>query len=236
MKNLSFKDQDFKLWSEYKATGDLQKKKDLIKQFEPLIYSQVKKWEGVVPTEVLTNEAKVLTAKAIDTYKANKGAALGTHITNNLAPISRIVYTYQNTARLPENITLKMQSFNAAQEHLSATLGREPTTDELRDELGWPSKEINRIKQYNHKDLVESVGGVSGDFYDSDDSQEDHELTAIYFSLTPDEKNLFEDITGFNGVPKLDTQQILKKYNLTQAQLSYKKSLITNKIANMRNR
>jgi hypothetical protein len=81
---------------------------------------------------------------------------------------------------------------------------------------------------------VESVGGVSGDFY-TEDSEDDAELTALYFSLTPEEKNLFEDITGYNNSPKLSTPELLKKYGLTQAQLSYKKSLLSKKIERIRN-
>ena len=232
--DLDIKEKDIRLWNKYKDTGDIVYKQQLLKQFTPLIHSQVKKWDGVVPIGVLTNEAKILASKAIDSYSPTKGAALGTHIANNLAPISRIVYTYQNTARLPENLTLKMQSFNSANEHLVSKLGREPTTDELRDELGWTAADINRIKTYNRNDLIESVGNVSGDFYGADDADDDSELAAIYFSLTPEEKRLFEDMTGYNTNIVLSTEQILKKYSLTQAQLSYKKHLLTQKIDRLR--
>lgn len=234
MPNNNYKDQDMALWEQYREAKSPAARTELLKRFEPLIHSQVQKWDGIVPRDVLNNEAKVLTAKAIDSYDPSKGAALGTHVTNNLAPLSRTVYTYQNTARLPENITLRMQSYEAARDHLVSTLGREPTTDELRDELGWTANEINRIQQYNRKDLVESGGAVSGDFYATNDDDEDAELAAIYFSLMPEEKKLFEDMTGYNGAQKLSTQQILTKHNLTQAQLSYKKSLLTRKIQDMR--
>lgn len=230
------KAKDIRLWNKYKDTGDVVYKQQLLKQFAPLIHSQVKKWDGVVPRGVLNNEAKLLASKAIDSYSPNKGAALSTHIANNLAPISRIIYTYQNTARLPENLTLKMQSFNGAQEHLVSSLGRDPTTDELKDELGWAASDINRIKNYNRKDLIESVGNVSGDFYNSDAMEQDSELAAIYYSLTPDEKPLFEDTTGYNTNIKLSTAQLLKKYNMSQAQLSYKKNLLTQKIDRIRDK
>lgn len=234
MQTTDYKDRDMELWNQYSSTKSKDTKKQLLKQFEPLIYNQVKKWDGIVPRDVLKNEAKVLAANSFDTYNPNKGAALSTHVTNNLAPLSRTVYTYQNTARLPENVTLKMHSFNAANDHLTSVLGREPTTDELKDELGWTGTEINRIKQYNRKDLVESGGAVSGDFYDWSEDSEDDELAAIYFSLMPDEKKFFEDLTGYNGARTLSTKELLDKYNISQAQLSYKKSLLTKKVNKIR--
>lgn len=229
MSNTTLHDKDMELWKEFNQTGKKEVKTQLIKRFEPLIHSQVKRWQGIVPNDVLKNEAKVLTSKAITSYDPKKGTKLSTHITNNLAPLSRTIYTYQNTARLPENLTLKMHSYNAAQDYLTSFLGRDPTTDEIKDELGWTGTEINRIKQYNRNDLLESGAAVS-DFFDNKREKEDDELAAIYYSLLPDEKKLFEDITGYNGAKKLDTQELLKKHNMTQAQLSYKKTALTNKI------
>ena len=46
----------------------------------------------------------------------------------------------------------------------------------------------------------------------------------------PEEKVLFEYTTGFNGKPKLSNPEIMRKMNLTQAQLSYKKTLLTRKL------
>jgi len=230
----TFKDDDFTLWQTYQKSKSPQDKQFLLNRMDPLIQSQISKFKGVVPDEVLTNQAKVLASKALDTYNPDKGTALGTHVVNNIAPISRTIYTHQNTARLPENLTLKMRSYQNAEEELTSRLGREPTTDELQDELGWTGTEINRIKQYNRKDLVESAGEVSGDFFHSDDVDEDSELAAIFYSLTPNEKGLFEDLTGYNGARKLSTPEILEKHGLTQAQLSYKKTLLTRKIDNIR--
>ena len=218
---------DMQAWQEYKRNPTPVNRSNLLKRFEGIIAAQVRKWSGPVSNDVLTNDAKLLAAKAIDTYNPNSGASLATHITNQLLPLSRVVYTYQNTVRIPENITQKIGTFNTANNMLKVTLGREPTTDELHDELGWTASEITRIRDYQHKELVESGPAVSSEFFARDtDDEDDMLLGGIYFDLTPDEKQLFEAITGYNGAKKLTTQEMFKKFNLSQAQLSYKKRLL----------
>lgn len=227
-----YKQKDYELWQQYKRDGSRDTKHQLLNQFNPLIESQVNKWSGVVPKEVLRNKAKIYASKALDSYDDKKGAALSTHITNNLAPLSRTVYKHQNTARLPENVSLQFQSYNAANEHLKSSLGREPTTDELQDELGWGSSDINRIQQYDRRDLVESVGVNSNDFFSTKEDEDEDLLAAIYYDLAPQDKILFEHTTGFNNKPKLSNEELRKKLGISQPQLSYKKTLLTKKIQN----
>ena len=173
--NTQYKEKEFDLWNTYKNTGDKKYKHELIKSFDPIIQSQVNKWSGPISREILESEGRMMASKAIDTYDPNKGTALGTHVTNNLAPMSRIVYTHQNTARLPENVTLKINSYNNAKEYLTSVLGREPTTDELHQELGWSVNELNRMEQYLTKDLIESGGEVNDQFYNNQEDDEEDE-------------------------------------------------------------
>lgn len=224
-------DNDLEMWREYKRNPTPQNRDKLVKQFDGVIHTQVNKWAGPVSRDVLMNEARLLAVKAFDSYNENSGASLATHLTNQLLPLSRIVYTYQNTARMPENVTQKVHTFNTANNMLKISLGREPTTDELHSELGWSASEITRIRDYNKRDLMESGPAVSGDFYKKNrDDEDDVVLGGIYFELTPDEKKLFEYTTGYNGAPVLTNPEIMKKLNLTQAQLSYKKTQLKNRI------
>lgn len=228
MKNL--KSADLQLWDAYNKSKADSDQAALLRRMDPLIQNYVNKWQGNVPRTVLESQAKRLAANAFNTYNPGKGSALSTHVINNLAPISRTVYTYQNAARLPENISLKIPTFTNAQDHLVTTLGREPTTDELHQELGWSVPEINKLQGYIRKDLVESVGGLNDSFYGSSEREEEDSLEALYFSLTPEEKNLFEHTTGFHDKPILSNPDLCKQFGLSQAQLSYKKSLLRKKI------
>lgn len=228
------KADDLAAWRDYKAAPSPLKRSELLKRFDGLIQNQVNKWSGPISRDVLLNEARALAAKAFDTYNPNAGAALSTHLTNQLLPLSRTVYTYQNAARMPENITQKLQTFNVANESLKLTLGRDPTTDELHQELGWSGPEITRIRDYNHRDLVESGPAVGGDFYQQDQNDlDDMLLGGIYFELSPQEKTLFEHTTGYNGAKVMSNPELCSKLGLNQAQLSYKKIQLRNRIEDL---
>ncbi len=229
--NAAFVDEDMRLWNEYKRVPSPDNLGKLLDRFSGVINNQVNKWAGPIPRDVLLNEAKLLTKKALDSYNPHSGAALATWVTNSLLPLSRIVYTHQNTVRMPENITMKVNTYNMAVDQLTTVLGREPTTDELHDELGWTASEITRFRDYNRRDLLESGPAVSGDFFSaSDDADDDTLLSGIYMELTPDEKRLFEHTTGFNGAAVLSNAELQKKLGITLSQLSYRKNLLRRKI------
>lgn len=228
--NTHYRDQDLELWRAYRATRLPSSRDALLKRFDGVLQAQANRWAGAVPREVLLNEARLLALKAFDSFDPARGVALATHVVNKLQPISRIVYTYQNTARLPENLSLKVNSYNAAVDHLKSLRGREPTTDELHEELGWPTPEITRLRDYSRRDLVESGPTVNGDFFNTATDDDETILDGIYFELLPDEKRLFEYVTGYNGAPRLGNADLMKRLNLSQAQLSYRKTLLTRKI------
>lgn len=234
--NTAYRDQDLQLWRSYKASRLPTARDALLKRFDGVLQSQVNKWAGAIPREALLNEARLLALKAFDSYDPAKGTALSTHVVNGLQPISRMVYSYQNTARLPENLALKVSTYTTAVEELKNRHGRDPTTDELHNELGWPTAEITRLRDYNRRDLVESGPAVDGDFFSDHADDDDVVLGGIYFELLPEEKRLFEYVTGYNGAPKLGNREIMDRLGWNQAQLSYRKTLLTRKIDTIMNR
>jgi len=235
--NAQFSDTDLAVWQEYKRNPSSVNKEKLLKRFDGVINNQVNKWAGPVSRDVLLNEARLLAGKAFDTFNPAAGASLATYLTNQLLPLSRVVYTYQNTVRMPENVTQKIRTFNLANNTLKVSLGREPTTDELHNELGWSASDITRIRDYNKRDLLESGPAITGDFYAADrDDEDDMILGGIYFELLPEEKKLFEYTTGYNGAKVLSNPEIMKRMNVTQAQLSYKKVQLRKKIESLMQR
>ena len=235
--NAQFSDTDLTVWQEYKRNPSSVNKEKLLRRFDGVINNQVNKWAGPVSRDVLLNEARLLAGKAFDTFNPAAGASLATYLTNQLLPLSRVVYTYQNTVRMPENVTQKIRTFNLANNTLKVSLGREPTTDELHNELGWSASDITRIRDYNKRDLLESGPAVTGDFYTADrDDEDDMILGGIYFELSPEEKKLFEYTTGYNGAKILSNPEIMQRMNVTQAQLSYKKVQLRKKIESLMQR
>jgi RNA polymerase primary sigma factor len=216
--------QDLEIWRQWKKSNDPEHLKQLLDRMNPLIQREVQKWGAAVPREALESKGRLLAVQALRTYDPSRGAAVGTHVTSRLRKLSRDVYPYQNVARLPENKQLLYNTFQVANNNLVDQHGREPTVDELADELGWSQRKVADFqKSFSRRELVESAGafmeeGAAGDGL----------IDFYHHGLAPSDKLMFEDLTGFKGKQALNNTQLMKKYSMTQGQLSYKKRKFIN--------
>jgi DNA-directed RNA polymerase specialized sigma subunit len=217
---------DMDAWKTWKAKPTDAHASALLAQVSPLIHREVNKWSGTLARPLLETEGKRLAMQAFQSYNPNKGAAIGTHVVNQLQRMSRLSYANQNIARLPENKMLLFHGYHVAHSELADELGRAPSVDELADKLGWP---INKVAEYRtsigRKELLESGGlfetGDAG-LYDAD--KQEHIVDFIHHGLAPQQKSIFEHLTGYAGAEVLSNQEIQKKLGLTQGQYSYTKS------------
>lgn len=217
---------DLDAWHTWKKSPTDANASALLTQVSPLIHKEANKWAGTLARPLLETEGKRLAMQAFHSYDPSKGAALGTHVVNQLQRMSRLSYANQNVARLPENKMLLYHGYHVAHSDLSDALGRAPTTDELADNLGWPVHKVEEYrKSIGRKELLES-GGLfdTGDAGLYDDDKQEHIVDFIYHGLTPQQKVMFEHLTGYGGAEQLSNTEIQKKMGLTQGQHSYMKS------------
>jgi len=222
-------EQDLALWRAWKRSPIDANLSALLRQVGPLIQRETNRWAGSLARPVLEAEGKRLAVKAFETYDPNRGAALGTHVANTLLKVSRLSYSNQNVARLPENKMLQFHTYSLAHAQLSDELGRPPTTDELADHLSWSIPHLERFrKDISHQELLES-GGASegtGSLFEAD--EQDHTVDFIHHDLAPMQKLIFEHLTGYGGAKVLSNQEIMKKLGLTQGRYSYLKRQLVN--------
>jgi DNA-directed RNA polymerase specialized sigma subunit len=212
-------EKDLELWREWKKTRNPATLSKLLDRLHPLIIRETGKWQSTVPQVALEAKARILTVEALESYNPNMGAAIGTHVTSRLRKLSRSVYPYQNVARLPENKQLLYNTFQVVQNNLLDTHGREPTTEEIADELHWtPKKVADFQRSFGRRELVESEG-----VFTDEDRQDSNLVDFYYHGLAPEDKLLFEHIVGYGGKKVLNNAALMKNFKLTQGQLSYKK-------------
>lgn len=218
-------EQDVVLWKQWKASPTDANASALLAQVNPLVQREVNKWAGTLARPLLETEGKRLAMQAFHNYDPDKGAALGTHVVNQLQKVSRLSYANQNIARLPENKMLQYHAFNMATQHLQDTHGRAPTTDELADHLGWTIPGVERYRRdVGRGEMLESGGNEEGGAGLYEASPQDHLVDFIHHGLPPQQKGIFEHLTGYGGAPVLSNQAIQKKLGLTQGQYSYQKA------------
>lgn len=232
------KDRDLELWHKYQEEDDDEALRTLINdQLDPLIQSRVNKWSGGLPRPALELKAKQHAYDAIENYDPDRGAALSTHVTNRLQKLSRDVYNHQEAVRIPEYKQTKKNAYKKAFEQLKGELGRDPTNDELADELGWSKARVNEVQALMQDELVESEDVGAGMFEQNDvygSGNDDEIVEYIYHDLSPEEKLIFEHSTGYSGKEILSNPELREKLDLTQGQLSYRKSKLVNKIKRKR--
>jgi len=227
---ISYREHDTAAWREWKRAPNSVNLGRLLQQLNPIIQREVGRWVGTLARPALELEAKKLAAEAIESYSPTAGAALATHVTNRLKKLSRLSYTHQNIARIPEYQTLKFRTFTDAQMELADKFGREPTADELADELRWSNAAVANFQTNLRREFVES-GELPPHFDQSHGTG--GEIDFIYHDLTPMQKKIFEHTTGYGGARVLNNPQLTEKLELTQGQLSYQKRALTNRFESL---
>lgn len=229
----SRKEKDIELWRAYKKNPGPMTLRPLMKQLDPVIQNEVNKWMGAIARPVLESKAKALALKGIKSYDPNAGAALATHVTNQLLKLSRTVYTHQDAVRIPEYKKLQINSYFNAQKELKTVHGREPTSIEVADHMGLSPGYVSQLEQSISPELIESEDMGAGLFETKSvwaPNSDMGMLEMVYYDLDPTDKLILEHSTGYSGRPILSNPELMKKTGLTQGQLSYRKKKLVEKL------
>jgi RNA polymerase primary sigma factor len=224
------KAHEVSLWKEWKKTESPKVLGQLIDSFAPIIQSTVKKFDTVpLPPSAIAAEAKKQAIKAFETYNPKAGAALGTHVTNYMMKVNRFVYEHQNIGRIPEHRITQIGTYQAVLSELKEKRGRDPSAAELADELNWSPAEVERMERELRREVPETAV-MDADFSFTQTSDAQKILNYIYYELSPNEKVVFEYLTGWAGKPKLDEDEIAKRVGVTRERVKKLKASIAAKV------
>jgi DNA-directed RNA polymerase specialized sigma subunit len=220
------KRRDQELYESWKETGDKKTLGELVNQLNPLIYSEVKRASGSLPTSALSAEAKKWTVKAIQTYDPTKGASISTHVVGYLPKIRRMNYKFQNMVRLPENLQLKYHDYNQAVTNLSDRLNRDPSDEEIAKELNWSKAATVKYKGGLYADLVESAAMKPTEYKQFDNNKILYDY--IMGQLTTEEKLIFDN----KGT--MPASELASKVGVNINRLNYLSSKLIEKIKTLK--
>ncbi len=216
------KQQDLELWEKWKAKGEKPNDlRPLLNNFRGLIRSRANRWTGVdLPPAAIHAEFTKQFVNALRTYDPNKGTALGSWVTTNLKKAQRWVTTYQNPARIQENRHYKVGLYQNAQATLDDQLGREPSSMELAEHLGWPEAEVGRMQLEIRQALTSSGFEIGLDPTAIMPSRDLEKLTLLRYELTPDELQVYDYTFGMYGKQQLRPNQIAKKLKMNASKVT----------------
>jgi len=210
-------------WAETKSKKDMSR---LLKQLSPIIYRQVSRVSGSLPTAALEGEALNWAIKGVETFDPSKGFALSTHITNYIQRVNRLNYKYQNAVRLPEDMQREYSQYNRALEQLRDELNSEPTSEDIAKRLSWSVKKVDRFKERLFAEHIESKEENPSQM--SEYSDENIMLAHIMSHLTEDEKKILK----YKG--KISSTELADKLGVNTNRLNYLQSNLRKKIQQLK--
>ena len=148
-----------------------------------------------LPLLDLISEGNVGLTVAVDRFDPSKGAKLSTYAAWWIRQsIKRALSNQGRTIRLPVHLGEKISKMRRVALHLSEEIGREPTDDELGEEIGIASEKVSHLKTASTS--LASLDAPIGD----DDLTELGESVADEQARTPFEllrdKDLHNDVDG----------------------------------------
>lgn len=225
------KQKELDLWKKWKRSKWTDDKafRELYKSLQPLAYSVIQKWSGAaLPTSAIESEVKNLMIKAMRDYDPKNGAQLNTFLISRLQKISRFIYKYQNTGTIPEQRAIKIDQFKKIRTFLHDDLSREPTSMELSEELKWSPAEVERMEKELRTSISFSNELQGMSFVNS--SRDLEILDLIYYELTPQEKLVYEHLTGKGGKQVLKGQDIATRLKISPSTVTRIRQAIERKI------
>jgi len=165
--------------------GDRKAREHMIKANLRLVVKIARDYAGLgVPLVDLISEGNIGLMTAVDRFDPRKGAKFSTYGSWWIKQsIKRALANQSKVIRLPTHIVEKISKMRRIALLLSEELGRDPTDDELGEELGIPLRKLALLKRAAQRmtSLDEPVNGDEGVDYSEIIGDEDavHPLQAL---------------------------------------------------------
>jgi len=199
-------------------------------ELDPMINSEIHRYPG--PKPLLRSRARKLALDAVRSYDPAAGAQLRSWVVTQMQPLSR----YSNKLKpikLPEVAVRQAAEIHRLDRELASEWGHNPTDEELADEAGISVRRIQKLRTMVRPVLSEGSMQVTGDEdsmglspgVDAPRSLSGTE-DAVYESLTPRDKQIFDMKTGKHGKQLLSNQEIARRLGVTPALISQRTQAI----------
>ena len=206
----------------------------VVSALSPTINSEIMRYSG--PKSLLRSKAKALVARAAKTYDPASGAKFQSWVVTNLQPLARYSVR-QRDVRTPEVAARQAAAVARATDDLRDELGRDPTDDEIADEIGISAK---RVRDVRAKAVASVNSGRFDEAQSEDASQQPGVFTpdqlpfaseAVYQGLSPMDRKIFDSVTGMHGARQIPARDVASMLKISPAQVSGRAKAIADEIA-----
>lgn len=220
------------LYDIYKADSTPENLYKLTQSLKPTIDSAVATMGGGGNPQIAA-KARVITAKAIQSFDPEAGVSLHTWVSNQLRQLTRDIRKSNSVMSVPDGVMLDAYAIYRKTSEFEEENDREPTLDELADLTHLSKKRIEDVRKKMmpvvNETATESAEGESLLAGSGDDFSADA-LDYVYNDSDTTDKKLLEYTVGYGGNKPLDSNQIMEKLKLTPVQLTRRKARLSMRI------
>jgi RNA polymerase primary sigma factor len=217
--------------------GDTEARTHMIKANLRLVVKIAQDYSGYgLPISDLISEGNIGLMKAVERFDPKKGGKLSTYAAWWIKQsIKRALANQSKTIRLPVHMVDKIAKMRRISTLLAEALGREPTDEELADEVGLPRRKLAMLKQASQRPtsldapINEGEATEYGEII-GDDRAEDPleslsernlqgELGGLLDVLDKRERRIIDERFGLTGKTPLTLEEVGREFGVTRERI-----------------
>ncbi len=230
--------------------GDEAAREHMIKANLRLVVKIAKDYSNYgLPLVDLISEGNMGLMKAVERFDPEKGGKLSTYASWWIKQgIKRALANQSKTIRLPVHMVDKIARMRRVSIILAEELGREPSSEELAEELGLPIGKVNLLKRASMRptSLDAPIDGDDGSTYadlisderavnpmDVLDNKSLHgELDGLLDLLDERESQIIDARFGLNGATPMTLEEVGREFGVTRERIRQLQNLALRKMRN----
>ena len=221
-------DSAYEAW---RANPTPETMKAVLDDLDPTINSEVQRFSG--PKPLLRSRARALAVKAVRSYDPASGAKLRSWVVTQLQPLSR----YNNSLKpvyVPEDAARKSYAISKAREAFVDEHGRDPTDEELADEVGVSVARLRKVQKMTpavvNEPQATGEDDTTPDYAIYRDNPVQAATAAVYEGLDARDRRIFDMRTGSHGQKPAQGQDIASLLKVSPAFVTQRANAIAARI------
>jgi RNA polymerase primary sigma factor len=231
--------------------GDKKAREDMIKANLRLVVKIAHDYEGLgLPLLDLINEGNIGLMKAVERFDPAKGGKLSTYGSWWIKQsIKRALANQSKTIRLPVHLVDKISKMRRTAMRLQEEFGREPTDDELGEELGISAARVAQLRtaairpasldapigddeSNNFAEVVQDENAFTP-YEQLKDKTVNRMLQEMIKTLDPREATILRYRFGLDGGPEKTLEEVGQKFGVTRERVRQIQNIALSKLRKM---